>query len=542
MPRRGLLAALVLAVAAQTPPSAPATGSISGVVKDAASHMPMEGVRVYVGGASASTGPLGEFTLSALEPGQHWVSVYDHLLAGSGGVHVLLNAGQQLTGVEIFVKSGGAISGRVLDDEGSPVAGASVVLLKARFEFGELAYGPGLAVSTNARGEYRLEPVPAERAYLILAKMPARAGAPNHPAPAEVEKRPRVLAPAYYPASPDTAGAQPVIPGSGEDRRDIDIRMTRGAAYCIAGTVTAPKNSPAEKVTIRELFSLTSDSVFAPATAAVSEGAFRACGLHAGDYQVESAQSEGPRSGRWWAKARLSITNRDTEDVQLQATGPVTITGETAWEPAPRRESPAHVMIGLVKGWNAGNADEAGTTHSMGVMMSYGDHVAVPGPFTLENSPADDYELKIGQFPDGCYVKRAEFGGVNVLHRALRLTEAPEGRLHIALACDGASLTARVMDRDGNPVSHVNFYVMPEDIGSAAALSEVLRAAEVENGWSGMVQALAPGKYLVLASGLELDGTADPILSLWRARSKAKEIEIGPGDAAQVTLEIGDID
>ncbi len=109
MPRRGLLAALVLAVgAAQTPPSAPAAGSISGVVKEAASHMPMEGVRVYAGGASASTGPLGEFTLSALEPGQNWVSVYDHLHAGSGGVHVLLNAGQQLTGVEIFVKSGGS--------------------------------------------------------------------------------------------------------------------------------------------------------------------------------------------------------------------------------------------------------------------------------------------------------------------------------------------------------------------------------------------------------------------------------------------------
>ncbi len=119
--------------------------------------------------------------------------------------------------------------------------------------------------------------------------------------------------------------------------------MTRGAAaYCIAGTVTAPKNSPAEKVTIKELFSLTSDSLFAPTTATVSEGAFRACGLHAGDYQVESAQSEGPRSGRWWAKAGVSITNRDAEDVQLQATGLSDHHGRNGLGAERRAESPQH--------------------------------------------------------------------------------------------------------------------------------------------------------------------------------------------------------
>jgi hypothetical protein len=117
------------------------------------------------------------------------------------------------------------------------------------------------------------------------------------------------------------------------------------------------------------------------------------------------------------------------------------------------------------------------------------------------------------------------------------LTQTAEGRLHIALACDGGSLTARVTDRHGNPVSHVNLYVMPQEAGSAAALHDVLRHAEVEKGWSGVVTPLPPGKYLVLACDLETDGTADPILKLWRARSKATEVEIGPGQTAQVTLE-----
>jgi hypothetical protein len=56
------------------------------------------------------------------------------------------------------------------------------------------------------------------------------------------------------------------------------------------------------------------------------------------------------------------------------------------------------------------------------------------------------------------------------------------------------------------------------------------------------VKPLPPGKYLALACDLELDGTAEPILKLWRQRSKAKEVEIGPGETAQITLEIGGFD
>src|ERR1035438_7629011 len=79
---------------------------------------------------------------------------------------------------------------------------------------------------------------------------------------------------------------------------------------------------------------------------------------------------------------------------------------------------------------------------------------------------------------------------------------------------------------------------MPQEAGSAAALHDVLRQAEGEKGWSGVVKPLPPGKYLVVACDLETDGTAEPILKLWRQRSKAKPVEIGPGETAQITLEI----
>jgi hypothetical protein len=170
-------------------------------------------------------------------------------------------------------------------------------------------------------------------------------------------------------------------------------------------------------------------------------------------------------------------------------------------------------------------------------MFSYGDHIRASGPFNLEGIPPDDYTLELRELPEGCYLKLATFAGADILHRLLRLSDTPGGRLSLMLACDGASLTARVTDRDGNPISNVHLYVMPDAVASAAALADVLQTSEIENGWSEAIKPLPPGKYLVLASDIELDGTAEPILKLWRARSQAKEIEIGPREAARITLD-----
>jgi hypothetical protein len=529
---------------AQTPPAEPPTCSLSGVVKEATTHVPLEGVRVWVGQPGDTTGPQGQFAFQKLEPGRHWVSVYDKSRAASGGVYVLLNPGQELTGVEIYIKVGGSISGKVLDEDRQPVSSAAVVLLEPIFEFGQTAYRPNLTAQTDRNGDYRLEPVPSARGFLILAKKPVKPIDPTDSMRADPEKRLRLPIPGFYPGSPDIQGGQAVTLGSAEDRRGVDIQMTSAPSYCIDGAVRTSGGAAAQEVTITERLPLVFRSSLTPVTAAMSEGKFRACGFHPGEYRLAAANKEGSRSERWSAFAQVVITDRDAQDVQLLPSPAVTLSGETVWESEPRgKAAEARIRIGLTKSWYDRHADEAESSYQILAGVIYGDHVRVPGPFTLESMPVEDYTLDVRELPEGCYVKDAAFAGASVLHQPLRLTQAAgDGRLHIALACDSGSLTARVTDRDGNPVSHVTLYVMPEEAGSAAALHDVLRQAEVENGWSGIVRPLAPGKYLVLACDLELDGTAEPILKLWRQRSKATEVELGPGGTAQVTVEIGEFD
>jgi hypothetical protein len=538
-----VLAALAVALAAmaQTPPSDPSACLLSGVVKEAATHVPLEGVRVWAGQSDATTGPQGQFTFRKLEPGRHWISVEDRSRAAAGGTYVLLNSGQDLTGVEIYIKTGGSISGRVFDADRQPVAGAAVILLEAAFEMGQTAYRSRLAARTGHDGEYRLEPVPAGRGFLILVNQPVKPPNATDPIPADPEKRPRIPAPVFYPGSPDIEGGQVVTILSGEDRRGVDIQMASAPWYCIDGAMDPPKGVAAPEVTITEQLPRISGSWIVPVTAAVSNGHFHACGFHPGEYRVEAAGTKIFSNRRWSAFAQVAIADRDAREVQLVPGSAVTLAGDTVWEPPRQDAVRARIAIALTK-LRDKHAEEAQSS-ALGTSFGYGTHIQVPGPFALEGMPADDYIFDVQELPEGCYVNDATLAGASVWRQPLRLTQAAgDGRLHIALACDGGSLMARVTDRDGNPVSNVNLYVMPEEAGTAAALYEVLRQAEVEKGFSGTVKPLPPGKYLVLACDLRTDGTADPILKLWSQRAKATEVEIGAGQIAQVTLELADID
>ncbi len=488
-----------LAVAAgQTVPNEPATASVRGVVKESSTHAPLDGARVYAAAAkgeeSDTTGPQGQFAISNLQAGRNWISVYDKRRAASGGAYVLLRPGQDLAGVEIFIKAGGSIAGTVVDEDRKPVSGAAVVVLESAFEFGRAAYRPVLTAQTDGNGEYRLAPVPSGRRVLILAKK-AIQPAKHETLPADREKRPRLLVPTFYPGSKEIEGGQPVVLGPSEDRPHTDIEMRSSPSYCIAGTVRISGDA-VQLLTISERFPLEFQSSMTPVKVPVSHGKFGACGFHPGDYKLNAVgneKSDVPVSGirrlQMDAFAQVTVNSQDLDDVQLVPSLAVTVPGELLWDPPPPAQAAEQrIRIAFAKFWTNRHADEEESSGLSMTGMSYGDRFPVPGPFAMEGLPVDDYKLQVSGLPEGCYVKEATYAGVDVTHQPVRLTDTAGGRLRVVLACDGGSLTARVTDRDGNPVPHVTLFVVPQSAGSAAELQDLLQQAEVENGWSGSVR------------------------------------------------------
>ncbi len=170
--------------------------------------------------------------------------------------------------------------------------------------------------------------------------------------------------------------------------------------------------------------------------------------------------------------------------------------------------------------------------------LSYGAKIQVPGAFTLQGIPPEDYTVSIRDTPPGCYVQEATYGGATVLGTMLRLSGGAAGEMRITLACDAGSLRARVVDGAGTAVPFGTLFVIPEDLTNPALLPPAMRQLEIRDGWTEPADSLPPGRYLLLPCNVETDGTAAPILRFWNARSRAKEVSIEPGASAQVTLEL----
>jgi len=463
---------------------------------------------------------------------------------------VTVRAGEEAA-VEIRLRLGGAIGGRVVDSGGLPVADAVVLLLERRYRYGGLVYSPDQTVATDNRGEYRLEGVAAEQGLLILAKKTLKATAADPVPP--YDDRERVLLPTFYGNSAEIPGAQIVELASGEHRERVDIRMAEAPGYCIEGAADGAGAVKEVFVSFTERLSFDSGWALTPATVkANAEGTFRACGFHPGEYRM-MATSAPPGSGlpervSGWAVTSIAwgsaiIADKDLRNVKLLASAAVEIAGDAEFDPPPREKS-VGIQIGLVRFVNGGEgyADsvEKPPTSGMFGIMGTGGRSVVPGPFSLGRQRPGEFELRISRLPAGCYVKDAKYGVQDLVHGLLRVGEAAgEERVRLAIACDGASVTARVMDTDGKPVAHAMVYLFDADAGSPGALAGSLRRAEVVGGWSTPLTALRPGKYLALASELDVSpagASADDIEKLWRVKNEAKEVEIGTGGMVEAAI------
>ena len=111
------------------------------------------------------------------------------------------------------------------------------------------------------------------------------------------------------------------------------------------------------------------------------------------------------------------------------------------------------------------------------------------------------------------------------------------GALRFVIAHDGASLTARVADKDGNPISGAYVAIVPESAATEAEMSAVTTFGQTDPSGVYSATALRPGKYRVLATNDAIDLAANRIDKLWAAQSRGQEVEIGANANVQLKLE-----
>lgn len=257
----------------------------------------------------------GRYVLGALAPG--FVSPSDSQF-GPQGKAINLADGETAQ-VELPLRVGGVITGRVTDSRGYPIVGEALQLSRLN-EQGKpegVFLGPnGMFYHTDDRGIYRLYGLPAGR-YLIGLGFEQR---PN----SITMTTNRVYYPmTYYPSATNRSEAKPVEVTEGRETAGIDIVVSGlKKNYDVSGRVTyAETNQPAVGVELGYGSIMTSDKNRVGASArndfrTNSAGEFRIQNVLPGKYAIFAQPLKEDNS--YSEPLLFEISDGDVEDLELK--------------------------------------------------------------------------------------------------------------------------------------------------------------------------------------------------------------------------------
>jgi protocatechuate 3,4-dioxygenase beta subunit len=487
-----------------------ATGAIWGVVRDGGTGAFLAGVQMVLTGATGtqqtSTSLTGDYRFSNVKPGEYNLEAHNR-----GEVIRKLPfsvAAGQLLQFDFETPPRTLLSGRVLDENGEPLQGFRVYLMHETYSFGRLSYSIAESKATNARGEYALTRALPGSSYLLVARRAEAKVDPNSKQPAEPEAREPALAETWYPDSLSAETALPVFLTRSERREGLNIRVRRLRPRCIEGVVE-DANGPAP-LDISVKANALGGSVW-PDSKASPDGRFRICGVPHVEFGIY-AYRKSPGAAQL-GSAVVPAGDMDLTGLRILTTAGSTLHGEVTLDgqssPEPNSQKP---LLELV-------------LFSMDGIGAPVTSVAIPGTFAFPNVAPGDRVLAPWSLPKDLYVKDIVASGVSVLHKPFR----PSGDVRIELGRGGGSIAVQVRDAEGKPVPGAWVVIARPGADSEASFAAAMGVSKTDPIGNCRFTAVAPGKYLVLATQFPVDLSRDRVARAFRALAKAKQVEVGSG-------------
>ena len=382
--------------------------------------------------------PAGSYRLWVERPGFARQN-YGARTSEGAGTAVTLAPGQQLRDLALKMVPLGAISGRVLDEEGDVIQGVSVQVLRYSFADGKKQLIPVSAGSSNDRGEYRIYSLPAGR-YFLMAKPP---GLPLTHAMEKgglIPEAQEPLAALYYPGVLDlTAASQIALPEGGE-AADIDFRIRRVRAVTVRGRLVSPiENLAASQIQVvlaHRDGQAASHIDRAAAAVDKASGRFELRGVAPGEYWLVASQ----------LYAGHALGGRVPIDITA-TTAPenVTVTLRQSAEINGRVELENGATLNFTKVTVRLTAREG---LALGAVPS--GKISPDGTIQMRGVTPGLWDLRIEPLPEGVWIKSATFGELDVTDGELRVGDGVPGTLRVVLSGGGAQISGLVTE-EGQP-------------------------------------------------------------------------------------------
>ena len=426
----------------------------------------------------------------------------------------------------------GSISGRVIDADGKPVAGAPVASLRRL----ALRGGPpvpvpiGRGAVTDAQGVYRLNGVAAGGYLVAVVANPIDFNAPGLPSASKLppamtasDGRRFGYVTTYFPGVTSQAGAQTITVGAVEVS-GIDLRLPRVPVVELAGEVVTTGGGTIAGMPVTLLPADFADHLGGQNVQRAminADGRFSFDQVGHGRYTI--SVNAGPRG---WARMPFEIAGPLVAAVRLTLQPPLTVSGRVEFTgplPAPVAGEMSKFSVALEAAPLV-----SGSTRPMAA-------VAADGTFVLSNVPAGAYVLRASMPP------LAQVGGLvgdqDSLDLPVEITANVTGAV-VVVVPRLPSVLATVRDELGQQVPQAIAVVFSEDQRYWTMRSRRLQIIRANPSGTFTIAGLPPGKYFVVA-GLDLPIT--PMISpAWISslmpRAQPFDVAAGEDRTLQVRL------
>ncbi len=514
-------------------PATEGTGVIRGKVVAGDTNAPVRRAEVQatVGGQRARTAltdadgqfefrdlPAGSVTVRASKTG-FVAQQFGQRSPFSSGDPVVLADGQQVI-ANFTLLRGGAITGRVFDDGGDPIAGVRVTVFRAQFTpNGRRLVATGSGGITDDTGAYRVYGL-APGGYYVSATSPR-----NSSTPLSIAGAPVAYASTYFPGTIDAGAAERVTLGPGQDQSNIDFALTAVPTVRISGVVLTSSGTPAQAmVNLQSALPSISPEGERRTFNTAADGSFMVSNVIPGTYVLEvSERVRGASATPEGASMPLVVGGGDIAGLSITTSRGATVTGTVATEDGTRVDlSGIRVTAPPARNTSGGPTPRAQVTST--------------GTFEMDGLVAAR-SLRFEQLPSGWIVKSVTAGTTDVMDVPLDFRGRERASVRVVLTDRITQLTGTV--RSDTPPRGAGVLVFPADKAKWTAPSRYVKTARAGDAGQFTIRAL-PGeeRYLVVALDyLENGEHLDPAF-LERVRPLGTSVLLADGEQTSLDLPL----
>jgi hypothetical protein len=533
------------------------TGVIRGRVTAQDSGAPVR--RAQVRGASAGAGlgrlattdadgrfelrdlPAGQWQLTASKPG-FVTQRLGQRRAFETVAPIDLQDGQQLTSANFALARGSAITGRLFDDFGDPVANARVQVLRSQMLEGRRRLMPtGTGDETDDTGAFRLYGL-APGDYYVSATL--RGGARDFLGAGGDDTDRAGYAPTYFPGTGSVSEAQRVTLGLGQEMT-VSFALQPVRTVRISGTVVSATGSPlAGGAVILTPAEGDEVGIVVPSAGPIqADGAFTISNAVPGAYVLSVRAGGGGGGGGRGAGPLaafrggagevgilpINVGGDDVTGVTIVTTRGGSVDGTVIFEGGaarPRLDSlrVAARPVRATAGPLAGRASQS--------------PVAANGSFSL-SSLVGALTFRVEGLPQQWAVKSVEVGGTDVIDGALEFKGTEQ------LSGARITLTDKITELNGSATiggaaaKDYSVIVFADDRNKWAFPTRYVRSVRGNQQGNFTLRGLPPGTgYLAVAVSHLEEGEAQDPEFLARLRERASSLTLRDGETKTVELRV----